>query len=225
MHRNGQIIQQYPYRFIKQEYQNKIALENNQYLKDKHPNIPDIHFDFTFKLANTFPKENFLDSRFMFEHKFRLKLQNRSLSTKSNLQKRNIVTDNRCPNCDHPETIDHLWQCPNTMQKLPEIHTGFINNLETRYQKDETTLDLTKIQTVRDIINSLQIQPGHIKHTNAIITQSMITELEHIHWASSTHPLLKGKSKTDLLLIILDCWYNALYRTIWIPRNQQTYRN
>ena len=223
IYRNKQIIQTYPSKLIKNQYQNEHTTSNNTYLQSLHPENHDINMEKTFKLASFFPKDNFLDTSFMHEQKFRLKLQNKSLATKSNLRKRGISDDDTCPFCTSIESIDHLWQCQNTITQIPQIYAKFKENLQTRHSIKSHTIDLSSIPEVIQITTKLDINENTLTNTTGLITNHIIQQIQHIQWPAD-RTYLTSTARIDLLFMILDCWYNALYRTIWIPRNQKVYQ-
>ena len=224
VYRNKNIIQKYPSKIIKTQYHNTNITKNNTYIQSVHLHNHDINIDKTFQLASFFPTDNFLDTSFMHEQKFRMKLQNKSLATKSNLRKRGILDQDTCPFCTSIETIDHLWNCTNTTSQIPQIFTQFKENLQTRHSIKDDAIDLSAIPEVTQIAEKLTINDSTLTNTDGIITNDMIQKTKLIPWPDNRR-YLKSKSRTDLMFMILDCWYNALYRTIWIPRNQKIYQN
>ena len=224
VYRNKNIIQKYPSKIIKTQYHNTNITKNNTYIQSVHLHNHDINIDKTFQLASFFPTDNFLDTSFMHEQKFRMKLQNKSLATKSNLRKRGILDQDTCPFCTSIETIDHLWNCTYTTSQIPQIFTQFKENLQTRHSIKDDAIDLSAIPEVTQIAEPLTINDSTLTNTDGIITNDMIQKTKLIPWPDNRR-YLKSKSRTDLMFMILDCWYNALYRTIWIPRNQKIYQN
>jgi glutaredoxin len=159
----------------------------------------------------------------MHEQKFRMKLQNKSLATKSNLRKRGLSDQGKCPYCTSIETVAHFWNCPNTTSQIPQIYISFKKNLQTRHSIKYETIDLHTIPEVLQIIDKLGINENPLTNTDGLITNEMIQKTKQIPWPDD-RSYLKSKSRSDLMFMILDCWYNALYRTIWIPRNHIIYQ-
>jgi ribonuclease HI len=231
MFRNQSIIQQYPSKHIKQEQQLQTQQATNHYLAKKHQtNSIDTHI--SIKLTNQLPRKNHLDIRFIHEMKFRIKLLNKTLSTNKNLQKRNIITNPSCPFCDEDETIEHIWSCKLhiTDELKHELYKTFTQNLQQRYKEQHTNDgDLTSDPNTNTLLKFLSLDQFNVDllenlpHTNGIITHHITTNLQKIPKINTSYN--RNKSKTNLLLMILDCWYNAIYKTIWIARNKKTYEN
>ena len=219
-YRNKDIIQQYPAKTIQNEYQEQIQQESNKYLLKKHTNT-NIDINTSIKLTNHLPHSNFLDTRFIHEMKFRTKLLNKSLTTKTLLKKQKITPTEECPFCNETETIEHIWECQNTKDQTQTIYEKFTENLQNRHLDTKYQIN-PNTRTFKQIINILKLQRNqlntHLPHTDGVVTHTITNNLKHIYKDKTTKI-----SRTDILLTILDCWYNALYITIWIPRNQKIY--
>jgi hypothetical protein len=174
----------------------------------------------TFKLTNAFPKHNFLDTTHTFEQKFRLKLLNKSLAVNYNLHKRRIIDNPNCAFCDSIETVENLWDCQNSIDKSGEIIVRFHRNLQTRYTaKSNEALDLTSCTVAKGIFDYLR-QDNSLQ-TTGIITHRAINQIKQVQLPSPLKAL-QSKSRSEILLMVLNCWYNAIYRTIWIPSDEQS---
>ena len=206
-----------------------------------------IYFEFTLNFRNFFPLlfqticlcwkvwkmisiHNHLDTRFIHEMKFRIKLLNKSLSTNQQPKKKNIIQHPNCPFCGNEETIDHLWECQthitNTTKSL--LYKEFTDNLQNRYKApNPNAIDLTQDPNLVKFLNILQLEQidldlsNQIPHTNGIITNKLISQTQRFQKQKTTHN--QTISKTQLMIMILDCWYNSLYKNIWIPRNKKAY--
>jgi RNA polymerase subunit RPABC4/transcription elongation factor Spt4 len=103
-----------------------------------------------------------------------MKLQNKYLATRANLQKRGISDHDICPFCASTETIKHLWNCPNTTSQIPQIYTKFKENLQTRHSIKDDTTNLFAIPEISQIAEKLGIHETTLTNTDGIITNDMI---------------------------------------------------
>jgi hypothetical protein len=206
----------YPTHFIK----NNIA-KNSKEITDLiiqqnfQSETQDIHIQHTKTLAyNVLLFENPLDATHTLEQAFRLKLLSNTLPTLSYI-KQNFKSEinELCPQCKiQTETTEHLWTCPHTISKFPQLKTQFINNFQSKLSLHKHYFKWKFISTILPsyLLELLEMNNSKFLYTpqaRGIVTYKL---------TDSFNVLRKlNLNSLHYLLFSLDCWFHAFYQIIW----------
>jgi hypothetical protein len=155
---------------------------------------------------NTKGKKNFLDASNINQLKFRSELIHKTLPTMDRMVEQKKATSDICFMCKTEiEDYDHIWECQYNRNQIP---------LTVEHLKELLGKELNKCEQTQKMVNYIE-NDNFIKSKMA---KGIITDKET--------KILEDQNITNqkIVMEILDKWLIALYKTIWKPRNIETYK-
>jgi ribonuclease HI len=219
LYHNNQLTESYPTKVLKKIRQTEHATETNDRIRrvwDDQAN--EIDTKLSIKITGTgMVKLNAFDAANTNEKAFRIKTINRLLPTLDKVQHYyGLINDATCKRCKKDiETLEHLWECEKSYEKLPEMKEKFREILETRIN-DST--DYSKMRDKKPPTTKLyQILPieqeDFLKSTLAkgVVEKSVYDQLKE-----NNQDIEQFK---QWFIYAMDCWLSVFYKIVWRHRN------
>jgi len=216
IYHNGNLVEVYPSKFIKNLFRKKEKEKNNESL------VRNIKKTFFYNqeiaieieiikkiICSAAPR---MDPSRVKDLKFRMQTINNRLATGKLLHSYNSKLSNKCPYCNKVEDIPHLWSCQNTINLYPQLI------LETKLIMIKR---FPKISL--DILNLLQMENPEFLNLHlscGIITTEDLDMLKTIVKDNDRHQNIEIK---DIFIKSLDCFLSAFFNLIWKPRCEVYY--
>jgi hypothetical protein len=163
-------------------------------------------------------KRNHLDASHNSEHAFRIKTINQYLPTlemRKKVYKQDIT--NICPRCTQIETLDHIWECKDTIRDYPQLlkstEQNLANNINQSIDWRKLELDQSLIRKIKNALNITNHQFLKTKEAKGIITENLKRKI------TTGNTQFNVKTKYHLIYV-LDAWLRAFYSIIWTKRTR-----
>jgi ribonuclease HI len=165
----------------------------------------------------------FLDSVNYRQRAFRIKLLYRTLPTNSTVStwvKYRSTTTPNCPRClASPETIEHLFSCPNTLSMLPQLIDMASQTMVSQKRQKSSYKVIQQTPwpaNPRILINAL-LTPLFL---SSPLSKGIILRNSLAHFLARLPPSPSPIPHPKLWLsLALDGWLTAFYHLVWKARN------